>query len=179
LLRAATAVAVLAFTSAFRQQPTPSVPGRPVAVRADGYTSSASCRECHPSQFDTWRRSYHRTMTQLATEETVRADFNGVRVPGVQKEPMLLTRRGGQFWAEFDDPDRVSSGAGPSRIERQIVIATGSHHQQVYWYATGRGRLLGQLPGTYLLDDGRWIPRQSSFLRPPGDNSGHRSRRSA
>jgi hypothetical protein len=171
LLRAATVLAVLAFTSAFRQQPTPSAPDRPVAVRADGYTSSASCRECHPSQFDTWRRSYHRTMTQLATEETVRADFSDVRVSGVQKEPMLLTRRGEQFWAEFDDPDRDRSVGGPSRIERQIVIATGSHHQQVYWYATGRGRLLGQLPGTYLLADGRWIPRQSSFLRPPGDAS--------
>ena len=30
-------------------------------------------------------------------------------------------------------------------------MITGSHHQQIYWYATGQHRLLGQLPGAYLI----------------------------
>ena len=34
--------------------------------KTKGYTSSASCRACHPSQYDSWHKSFHRTMTQLA-----------------------------------------------------------------------------------------------------------------
>jgi hypothetical protein len=110
-------------------------------------------------------------MTQQASPDTVRADFDDVRVPGVQSEPMHLMRKGEQLWAEFTDPDGARTGGTATRIQRQIVIATGSHHQQVYWYATGLGRLLGQLPGTYLLAERRWMPRQSTFLRPPGDSA--------
>ena len=51
---------------------------RPIQVRTDGYTSSQACGACHPAQYATWHGSFHRTMTQLATRETVRADFDGV-----------------------------------------------------------------------------------------------------
>ncbi|MGH9420003.1 MAG: hypothetical protein ACRD3J_08525, partial [Thermoanaerobaculia bacterium] len=42
---------------------------RPVQTPEDGYVSSNTCRACHPSQYETWRGSYHRTMTQVATPE--------------------------------------------------------------------------------------------------------------
>ena len=80
---------------------------------------------------------------------------------------MVLERRGSEFWAEFDDPDWDPKGAQSRRITRQVVMITGSHHQQVYWYPTGRDRLLGQLPGMYLIAEQRWIPRNSAFMRPP------------
>jgi len=32
-----------------------------------GYATSAACEACHPSQYDSWRRGYHHTMTQYAT----------------------------------------------------------------------------------------------------------------
>ena len=48
-------------------------------------------------------------------------------------------------------------------------MITGSHHQQIYWYATGRNRLLGQLPAAYLVAEKRWIPRRSAVLHPPGE----------
>ena len=48
-------------------------------------------------------------------------------------------------------------------------MITGSHHQQIYWYATGQHRLLGQLPGAYLIAEQRWIPRRMAVLHPPGD----------
>ena len=38
----------------------------PQQDKTKGYTSSASCRACHPSQYDSWHKSFHRTMTQLA-----------------------------------------------------------------------------------------------------------------
>jgi hypothetical protein len=155
----------------------PSVPehqitDRPIQVEDDGYVSSQSCKTCHPSQYETWHASYHRTMTQVATPETVRADFNGVRVTGVQGRPMVLERRGNEFWAEFDDPDWKDKGQDqPTPIKRQVVMVTGSHHQQVYWYQTGNNRLLGQVPGVYVLAEREWIPRNAAFLRPPAEPS--------
>ena len=41
----------------------------------DGYVPSSDCRECHKEQFDTWHRTFHRTMTQDAAPETVLGDF--------------------------------------------------------------------------------------------------------
>ena len=47
----------------------------PVADR--GYATSDACRACHPSEYASWHRSYHRTMTQAASAATVRAPFAG------------------------------------------------------------------------------------------------------
>ena len=80
---------------------------------------------------------------------------------------MRLERRGRELWAELDDPDWDGQGAAPPRITRQVVMTTGSHHQQIYWYATGHGRLLGQLPAIRLTADNRWIPRRSAVMHPP------------
>jgi hypothetical protein len=140
---------------------------RPQQVRSDGYASSAQCRSCHPSQYESWYGSFHRTMTQLATPRTVLADFDAGPVAAVQGRPMNVERRGDEFWAEFDEPDWDASLGARPRIRRQVAMITGAHHQQVYWYRTGRGRQLGQLPGTYLVDERRWIPRRMVFLRPP------------
>src|SRR5471032_1915100 len=63
---------------------------RPVQVAEDGYATSESCRPCHPSQYDSWRESYHRTMTQVATPDAVVADFDGVQVNEAHGKPMVL-----------------------------------------------------------------------------------------
>lgn len=147
---------------------------RPVQVKGDGYVSSQTCRACHPSQYGTWRDSYHRTMTQVATPEAVRADFDGLMIPAMPgASSMRVERRGRDFWAEFEDPDRDRAQAASPRIKRQVVMVTGSHHQQVYWYRTDRSRILGQLPMMYLIAERRWIPRRSAFLTPP--SGPHRS----
>ena len=52
----------------------------PTQVRTNGYTSSASCRACHPSQYASWHNSYHRTMTQLAGPHSVMGQFDGTEV---------------------------------------------------------------------------------------------------
>ena len=154
-------------TSRERSPPEATVTNRPIEVRSDGYVSSGRCAACHPAQYATWFGSFHRSMTQIATPETVLADFDGVRVSAEHGGPMALERRGDEFWAEFDDPDWDSTSAASPRIMRQVVMITGSHYQQVYWYPTGRDRLLGQLPAMYLIREQRWISRSSAFLRPP------------
>jgi len=48
----------------------------PQQLRA-GYATSDRCEACHPSQYHSWHRGYHRTMTQYATPASVHAATNG------------------------------------------------------------------------------------------------------
>ena len=140
---------------------------RPIETPSDGFVSSKTCKSCHPSQYDTWYGSYHRTMTQVATPDTVLADFSNVRIDAVHGEPMHLEQRGNEFWAEFNDPGVDGPADDRPRITRQVVMITGSHHQQIYWYATGHDRALNVLPGVYLITEQRWAPRSAVVLHPP------------
>ena len=141
---------------------------RPIEVADDGFVSSDTCRSCHPGEYASWHASFHRTMTQVATPETVRADFDGVVVTETAGAPMRLERRGDEFWAAFDDPGWEGPSAERPRITRRVVMITGSHHQNIYWYATGHDRALNVLPAVYLLDEARWVPRSAVVLHPPG-----------
>jgi len=92
-------------------------------------------------------------MTQIATPETVVARFDDVLEP-----------RNGQLWAKYLEPD--SSQALNKRLQVRVVMTTGSHHQQIYWYATGNSRVLGQLPVIWLTADQQWIPRRAALMAP-------------
>ena len=59
----------------------------PERVRDAGYASSDTCRACHPGQYASWHRSFHRTMTQVATPTAIAAPFAG----------QVLTERGRHF----------------------------------------------------------------------------------
>lgn len=148
-------------------RPEHAIPDRPIQVRTDGYVASSACQACHPSQYASWHASFHRTMTQVATPESIVADFDGVTVTDVPGRPMRLEVSGRELWAELDEPDWDGKGEAPPRIRRQVVMTTGSHHQQIYWYATGHGRTLGQLPAIQLVSERRWIPRWSATMHPP------------
>jgi predicted CXXCH cytochrome family protein len=141
-----------------------------------GYVSSAVCRSCHPDQYASWHRSFHRTMTQVARPETVVAPFDGVTLDS-RGRTYELERRGGEMWARMVDPDwerqqrlqgrDVDFHPDPPRTERQVVMTTGSHHMQTYWVPSRFGREVYNLPFVYLFSDRRWVPREDVFLRPP------------
>ncbi len=141
------------------------VADRPSEVPSDGYVGSDSCRACHPGEYATWHSSYHSTMTQTASEESVQASFDGVPRPAGDAV-FTMVEEEGRHWVRVER-DAVD---GPGRIEERwpIVLTTGSHHMQVYWYATEAGRDLSQLPWVWLTEDEAWIPRNMAFLRPPG-----------
>ena len=113
----------------------------------EGFLSSAKCRACHPTQHATWYASFHRTMTQVATPETVVGDFEDVTLES-RNRTYYLERRGNEFWAKLVDPDWERQlrlqGADPDRVpdppmvERRIVMTTGSHHMQTYWVPSRR-----------------------------------------
>ena len=138
---------------------------RPIMVRDDGYVGSNACRSCHPHNHRTWHESYHRTMTQVATSTSVKAPFDDVELE-LYGSKFNLERRGDEYWVEMDDPDEPDGTL--RRVERRIVMTTGSHHMQAFWYASGNTRVTGMLPFIYLIEDNKWIPRTAAFLRSPG-----------
>ena len=136
-------------------------PERPVQIAEDGFVSSRSCRSCHPQEYSTWHASYHRTMTQVASAESVRGDFDDVSL-SLQGHDFRLFQRDDKYWVEIRE-----KGSGQKRSEHEIVMTTGSHHMQFYWYSSEGSRELGKLPFVFLFSEKRWVPADSTFLRPP------------
>ena len=147
----------------------PEIHTAPEKVASDGYVTSDSCRSCHPREHATWHGSYHRTMTQRATPQSVLGDFND-RTVEIYDHRYQLERIGDEFWAEFDVPaSEAADGLPQPRIRRRIALVTGSHHMQVYWYKTRHEGRLGMLPIVHLREANRWVSRRSAFLEPPSE----------
>lgn len=132
----------------------------------DRYTGSESCKQCHKDQFASWHRTYHRTMTQLASPESVQADFNNVVLTNDQTRITLRTNAT-EYWARLE---KIDSGEA---TEVRMGLVTGSHHMQVFWVPEGHGNLQIGFPFTWLIPEKRWVPRQATFIRPP--DMAHRS----
>jgi hypothetical protein len=137
---------------------------RPLQIPDQGYVTSDACRSCHPREYATWERSFHSKMTRLATPESVLGDFDGVTL-SVYGDDYHLERRGDQFWV--DQPGRFEPER-PKRVEKRVVMTTGSHNVQVYWMTSGKGRELELFQFVYRVPEARWIPIDANFLFPPG-----------
>ena len=146
---------------------TPPATDRPIRELDNSYVSSDTCRPCHPRHYATWRDSYHSRMTQLVGPDTVIADFAEAQV-AFAGQTYKMFRRGDTFWVEMPDPDWSGDLRKAPTIARQLVMSTGSHHMQMYWYPSGRNRKVGSLPIVYLRENERWVPRSAVFIRPPG-----------
>ncbi|MGI9466012.1 MAG: multiheme c-type cytochrome [Rubripirellula sp.] len=148
-------------------------PLRPIEVIGDGYTKASACMECHDAQYESWHDSYHRTMTQIATPDSVMGNFKNQAVT-FNGRTYQMTEQGDLCWVELPASVVQANGQSVSPSERTqlpIVMSTGSHHMQVYWFPMGQGRMLGQFPLVYLKEDDRWVPRKSCFLEPPTDQT--------
>src|SRR5262245_16559184 len=143
-------------------------------VRSDA--ASASCRSCHPEHYDSWHRTYHRTMTQVAGPDTVVAPFDGVVLRST-RQIVPLFRRGEEFWTTMVDPEwrdgwlkrgiDPASHPSPRIVDQRIVMTTGSHHMQAYWVQGSKGNQLYKFPWMYVIDDQQWVADEDAFLQPP------------
>ncbi|MCC9644586.1 cytochrome c3 family protein [Rhodopirellula sp. JC740] len=146
---------------------------RPIEVADRGYVASDACLECHPNNHATWFASYHRTMTQVVQPDTVLGDFNDVKLSHNGQE-FHLREVDGVCWAGMLEPTAIEGTPEASQwVNRPIVMSTGSHHMQAYWFPIGLRRTLGILPFVFLKETEEWIPRSAAFLQPPEDKASH------
>ncbi len=132
-----------------------------------GYLGSAACRDCHRDQYASWHRSYHRSMTQVVSEESVQADFQDVNLE-TDTTRFTLSKRAGEFWVHMEPlvARRAEGSASPS-LDQRLGLVTGSHHMQVFWVPEGQGNVQLGFPFTWLIPERRWVPRNATFIRPP------------
>lgn len=150
----------------------------PQQIPHDSYVTSDSCKSCHPGPYQSWHRSFHRTMTQMPTEATVRADFDNVTLE-LRGETYQFEKRGDEFWVDMPDPDWKAQqsqaqkeldwnklGQAP-RVKKPVSLVTGSHTLQKFWVSSEFGNLQYDLPFTWLIEDQRWVAREDSIVRDP------------
>ncbi|MEE2755319.1 MAG: cytochrome c3 family protein [Myxococcota bacterium] len=95
------------------------------------YVGSKACRSCHPKAYATWYKSYHRTMTQVASTKSVLAPFDG-RVMSDSGRTYQVHKKGDAFFVNM--PAMGTEGdSEDTRSVRPVVMTTGSHHMQAYW----------------------------------------------
>jgi hypothetical protein len=146
--------------------PESEIAHRPIQSPKENYVSSQTCRSCHPGEYHTWHGSYHRSMTQVASPESVLGDFDDTAV-SLRGHDFQLSREGDSFWVEMEDFNHTDQFTEPLKVKRRIEMTTGSHHMQIYWLASGDTRKMDMLPIVWLNADRRWVPRTSIFLMPP------------
>ena len=175
----------------------------PNKEQTKGYISSDTCRSCHPAEYASWYGTYHRTMTQVAGDDSVMGRFDGSEIDSRGLKYQIF-KKSDQYWAKVPDPEiimkTVETGRrindytyqirtndvltmldlrSVPRVEKRVVMTTGSHHYQTYWIdgsvsnqvdrinESKYGNLLQTLPLVYLPKEDKWIPREDAFMRAP------------
>ena len=161
IVAAVTAASVLTLVSlrGFQREAGPTE-NRPIQSHVPGYVSSNACRACHPGNYASWHASFHRTMTQVATPQSLPPDMDGLE----------LVHNGHEYKAERSGDKvfvRVRPEGGSYGEPQQVVLVTGSHNLQILWLETGEGRTLQQFPFGYIVAEKMWAPVNATFLLPP------------
>ncbi len=135
---------------------------RPIQSDIPKYVTSATCRSCHPGNYASWHTSFHRTMTQVATPQSLPNDMHDLELSLAGKD-YRVERKGDQFFVRKRTHDSGNEFGSP----QQVVLVTGSHTLQIPWLETGAGRTLEQFPFAYIIAEKMWAPVAETFLIPP------------
>jgi predicted CXXCH cytochrome family protein len=140
-----------------------------------GYVSSDQCQSCHPKEYASWHQTFHRTMTQIASPDSMIARFDNQTLTDDDFAYKLI-QDGEKFFVDVYTfplgvkPD-LSNPDIPHRLEARyrVGLLTGSHHMQVCWLTSDQdqGNLQKIFPFTWLIEDQRWVHRDAVFLRDP------------
>ncbi len=144
----------------------PSKPGAAprleLGLGAEGvaYVDESTCAGCHAEEAAAWRPSDHALAMQVATEETVLADFDDARF-GEGERGWRFFRRDGRFLI-------ATAGADGAQHEFTVEYTFGVDPLQQYLVAGERGRL--QVSSVaWDVARRRWIDLYADDPSPPGD----------
>ena len=112
----------------------------PVERSKVAYVQSKPCVMCHPDHDASWRRTFHRTMTQLPTPLSVLGDF-GDATYTYQGVTSRFTERGGRYVIETLDRETKGMRA------YEVAFTVGSRRIQQYVVSVGDRHVRGPAPG--------------------------------
>jgi Cytochrome c552/Cytochrome c554 and c-prime len=158
MVAAASALTLISLHESAREVLPPE--NRPIQARLGQYVSSNACRACHPGNYESWHASFHRTMTQVATPDSLPPDMDKLELAFNGRE-YKAERRGDKFFV------RTRAEGGSFGEPQQIVLVTGSHNLQILWLESGEGRTLQQFSFGYIVAEKMWAPTVATFLIPP------------
>ncbi|HEX4352837.1 MAG TPA: cytochrome c3 family protein, partial [Polyangiales bacterium] len=119
------------------------------------YVGSSACQRCHPNHYESFHRTYHRTMTQEANEASVLGRFDGTSLDYMGTRATMQRGRDGDYWMTFSS---IDGGTRRVRVERSV----GSHRYQQY---LGReGSTYFRLPIAWDVGEQRFIHMNGAFL---------------
>lgn len=112
-------------------------------------------------------------MTQIPAADTVQANFHNVTLTN-DGTRFALSQKSNEFWVRMErSVPPTAESTTPPALDARISLVTGSHHMQVFWVPEGDGNAQLGFPFTWLIPEKRWVPRNSTFIRPP--DAVHRS----
>ena len=149
------------------------------------YVGAQVCAKCHQEEHKSWHSSYHRTMTQIASPETIRADFDG-REMKLGNTTYKIYRKGEEYWVRTHDPkwelrqrpDLIRDHPNPKMADKRIVMITGSHKMHMFWMSWEHSddepnaedldnNSMWLFPWVYMIEQQKWIPYEDSFIADP------------
>jgi predicted CXXCH cytochrome family protein len=163
--------------------------GAPVA-------GSDACRDCHPQEWTSWHRSWHRTMTQRPSpagdgplaiarlsehaepgegrrgQAGVLAPFAGEQLDYGGFRATMDRTEAGVPRIRVERLDAEGTGTGVLELEAEVALSVGSHRYQQYVAYLDRGGGPGELwrlPVAWHRAEQRWIHMNGAFVEPEGE----------
>ena len=135
------------------------------------YVKSATCAQCHAEQYQAWVGSHHELAMQPATSETVRGNFNDVRVShrGVTSR---FFKRDEKFFVNTEGPDgkpgdfEVKYTFGVAPLQQYLVELSGGRVQGLTTaWDTGKKRFFPLYPDARFAPDDplHWTGRYQNW----------------
>jgi hypothetical protein len=130
---------------------------KPLHARDKDYVGASACKSCHEDHWSSWRRTFHSTMTQLPTEQSVLGRFNGEAVTLFGSTAIPFQHDERYFF-------RLPAIGTQAAREAEVAFTVGSRRYQQY--IARRGRELVRLPVAYHIEEQRWFHMNGAFLTP-------------
>ena len=122
------------------------------------YTGATACFDCHEDRHASWSKTFHRTMTQTATTQTVLGAFDGQSLTafGGLVQP---NSSDGKYRFDYFDP------ATQQQIAQLNVVRTvGSHRYQQYLMQDEGSETYYRLHYLWHIGEQRWVHMNAAFL---------------
>ncbi len=133
----------------------------PSMTRSQGYLGSETCVECHPAEARAWSGSHHALAWTIATEENIRADFDGTGFALGDMKVRFRVDENGRRLASVTELDGVTT-------DYPVHSVVGTAPLQQYLFETEPGRLQS-FDVVWDIEQGRWFHLYPDENLPPDD----------